>query len=52
MREWDVWNEGKEEFKCNIVCQLRENLSEDETFPKRDLAHYLAAKVYYNLEEF
>lgn len=37
----------------NIVfVESRENLSEDETFPKRDLANYLAAKVYYNLEEF
>jgi len=35
-----------------IFVASSENLSEDETFPKRDLANYLAAKVYYNLEEF
>lgn len=29
-----------------------ENLYEDEAFPKRQLAYYLAAKVYYNLEEY
>ena len=34
------------------LLKISETLSEDETFPKRDLANYLAAKVYYNLEEF
>ncbi|EAR85471.2 26S proteasome regulatory complex, subunit RPN2 (macronuclear) [Tetrahymena thermophila SB210] len=29
-----------------------ENLYEDESFPKRQLAYYLASKVYFNLEEY
>lgn len=29
-----------------------ESLYEDESFPKRDLAYYVAAKVYFNLEEY
>lgn len=29
-----------------------ENLYEDESFPKRQLAYFLASKVYFNLEEY
>lgn len=29
-----------------------EVLYEDESFPKRDLAYFVASKVYFNLEEY
>ena len=35
-----------------LVEPNREALSEDESFPERELASLVAAKVYYHLQEY
>ncbi|EEP77876.1 hypothetical protein UREG_02725 [Uncinocarpus reesii 1704] len=38
--------------RTNSVLRHREALCEDESFPERELASLVAAKVYYNLQEY
>lgn len=39
-------------FVANRLLTFREALYEDESFPERELAALVAAKVYYHLQEY